>query len=134
MIIINIKKKETMQHKATKNTPNGAQTNQENNSSYTAGKQLKNNVTPDKLKAEVPSMEELKAITLYLMTKFAATQSKKYALAAYKHLCMISDRHSKNPELQFLNRSLALEWHTIYRNIGYSAQSTQAANREKTVN
>lgn len=122
MIIIIIKKGKNMQCKLNKNSLNQTQSNQVKKNSHTPAEQQKNNFPDNGLEAESPSIEDLKTTILYLMTKFAATQHKNYALAAYKHLCMISDRHNKDSELHFLNHSLAIEWHSIYHGVAYPSQ------------
>ncbi len=59
---------------------------------------------------EGPSQETLQLSLLFLMSKFALTQEKPYAEAAYQHLHMLAVRCDTDSKPRFLYRSLAMDW------------------------
>ena len=57
-----------------------------------------------------PSQETLQLSLLFLMSKFALTQEKSYAEAAYQHLHMLAVRCDTDSRPRFVYRSLAMDW------------------------
>ncbi|OUS15322.1 hypothetical protein A9Q88_12285 [Gammaproteobacteria bacterium 50_400_T64] len=57
-----------------------------------------------------PTQETLQMSLLFLMSKFALTQEKSYAEAAYQHLHMLAVRCDTDSKPRFLYRSLAMDW------------------------
>ena len=62
-----------------------------------------------------PSQETLHLSLLFLMSKFALTQEKSYAEAAYQHLHMLAVRCDTDTKPRFLYRSLAMDWVQVCR-------------------
>ena len=58
----------------------------------------------------LPSQETLQLSLLFLMSKFALTQEKTYAEAAYQHLHMLAVRCDTDSKPRFAYRSLAMDW------------------------
>ena len=57
-----------------------------------------------------PTQETLQLSLLFLMSKFALTQEKTYAEAAYQHLHMLAVRCDTDSKPRFVYRSLAMDW------------------------
>jgi len=62
-----------------------------------------------------PTQETLQLSLLFLMSKFALTQEKSYAEAAYQHLHMLAVRCDTDSKPRFVYRSLAMDWVQLCR-------------------
>jgi len=69
-------------------------------------------------KQDKSSQETLQLSLLFLMSKFALTQDKSYAEAAYQHLHMLAVRCDTNSKPRFVYRSLAMDWVQVCRGQG----------------
>ena len=66
-------------------------------------------------RAQGPTQETLQHSLLFLMSKFALTQDKSYAEAAYQHLHMLAVRCDTDSKARFLYRSLTMSWAQVCR-------------------
>ncbi len=71
--------------------------------------------SPEEKTPQQPSQETLQLSLLFLMSKFALTQDKSYAEAAYQHLHMLAVRCDTDSKPRFVYRSLAMEWLQVCR-------------------
>ena len=69
-----------------------------------------NELALDSTDTPLPSQETLQLSLLFLMSKFALTQEKTYAEAAYQHLHMLAVRCDTDSKPRFAYRSLAMDW------------------------
>ena len=58
-------------------------------------------------------IEQINMALLFLATKYALTGNKKYAHAAYRHVCLLNEQFENDQENKFLCQSLAMDWHAV---------------------